>query len=105
MEIQKKKCSFMEHLNVNANSYCGECKIYMCNKCENHHSNLFLNHEIFNLEKFNEEIFTGFCNEETHKNKLEFYCKAHNQLCCATCISKIKKEKCGNHKDCYVFII
>ena len=78
----------------------------MCNKCENHHSNLFINHIIFNLEKYDEEeIFTGFCMEENHKNELEFFCKNHNQLCCAACISKIKTEKIGNHKDCEICLI
>ena len=102
MEIQKKKCSFQDHLNIVAICYCGECKIFMCNKCETHHSSLFLNHETFNLEKNNEDIFTGFCSEENHKNKLQFFCKVHNQLCCVACISKIKKENFGNHKDCNI---
>ena len=102
MENQKKKCSFKEHLEINANSYCGQCKIYMCNKCENHHSNLFLNHETFNLEKYNEEIFTGFCKEENHINQLEFFCKTHNQLCCVACISKIKDNNNGQHRYCKI---
>ena len=105
MEILKKKCSFKEHLDFAANIYCGECKIFMCKKCEIHHSSLFLNHEIFNLEKYNEEIFTGFCLEDNHKIKLQFFCKTHNQLCCAACISKIKSENFGNHKDCNVCVI
>ena len=105
MEFKNKKCSFQNHAESNAISYCGECKIFMCNKCENHHSNLFLNHITFNLQNNNEEIFTGYCLEENHKNKFEFFCKDHNQLCCAACISKIKKDKIGNHKDCNVCLI
>jgi len=105
MEIQNKKCSLKEHLEINAISYCGKCKIFLCNKCENHHSNLFFNHETFNLDKNNSEIFSGYCIEENHYNKLEFFCLTHNQLCCASCIAKIKKENYGNHKDCDVCII
>ena len=37
--------------------------------------------------------------------KLEYFCRNHNQLCCAGCIAKIKKEKNGMHKDCDVCII
>ena len=68
MDNLNKKCSFKDHQEVNANSYCRECKIFMCNKCEAHHSSLFLNHEQFNLIKNNEEIFTGFCLEKEHNN-------------------------------------
>ena len=105
MEIQNKKCSLKEHLEINAISYCGKCKIFLCNKCENLHSSLFFNHETFNLDKNNSEIFTGYCIEENHYNKLEFFCRTHNQLCCASCIVKFKKENYGNHKDCDVCII
>ena len=34
--------------------------------------------------------------------KLKFFCKTHNQLCCSICISKIKTDEIGNHKDCEV---
>ena len=37
--------------------------------------------------------------------KLEYFCRNHNQLCCAGCIAKIKKEKNGMHKDCDFCII
>ena len=28
--------------------------------------------------------------------ELEYFCKTHNKLCCAACLSKIKDEKMGN---------
>ena len=77
----------------------------MCNKCENFHSKLLQKHQIFNLEKENEEIFTGICFEEDHQDKLEYFCKTHNVLCCPACIAKIEKNKYGTHKDCNVCII
>ena len=105
MEIQNKKCSLNEHKEINSNSFCLECKIYMCNKCENHHSQLFPNHQTFNSEKDIYEIFTGFCKEADHLKELEFFCKKHNQLCCGMCIAKIKKKEIGKHKDCEVCTI
>ena len=106
MEIKKEKCSLKEHSETNANSYCANCRLFMCNKCENYHSNLFsTHHQTFILEKNNAEIFTGFCGEKEHKHELEFFCKTHNQLCCVECISKIKKKNFGNHKDCEVCLI
>ena len=106
MEIQKKKCRFNEHKDIDANIYCKECKIYMCKKCEVFHSKLLENHQIINIEKIEEEIFSGCCQEKNHNNNtLEFFCKDHSQLCCVACICKIKKGDLGKHKDCIVYNI
>ena len=105
MENQKKKCSLLEHKETNANSFCVECKIYLCNKCENYHSKLFPNHQTYNSEKDLNDIFTGYCKEKEHHEKLEFFCKTHNHLCCATCIAKIKTKEIGIHKDCDVCLL
>ena len=102
MDIQKQKCSSIEHKEIDANSFCGECKIYMCNKCETFHSKLFSTHKTFILDKEIGDIFTGYCKEEKHNNELQFFCKTHNQLCCAVCLCKIKKNDIGKHKDCDV---
>ena len=100
MEAQKK-CFTEEHKEINAISYCPECRIYMCNKCEKYHSPFFKTHQISKLNK-EEELFTGFCQEKNHPNRLEYFCKEHNQLCCANCIAKINKKGDGQHKDCNV---
>ena len=102
MENKSKKCSSKKHEEINAICYCQECKIYMCNKCENFHSELFQNHHQFKQEKDMNEIFTGFCKEKDHFDKLEFFCKNHNILCCTACISKIKRVGKGQHTDCTV---
>ena len=98
------KCSFEEHKETNAIKFCPECRIYMCNKCENHHSSLFKNHHLYNINK-EDEIFTEFCKEKGHQNKLRYFCKNHNQLCCAVCIAKLNEEGEGQHKDCDVCYI
>ena len=105
MEIQKKKCSLDEHKDIDSKIVCIKCNIYMCNKCETFHAKLFPNHQIFNSENDINDIFTGFCKERDHCNKLDFFCKTHNQLCCGVCIAKIKKEEIGKHKDCNVCTI
>ena len=99
------KCSFTEHEEINANIYYFNCKVYMCNKCEVFHSKLLKNHRVTKIENNIEEIFTGFCKEIIHNNKLEFFCKNHNELCCAACISKINIKGYGKHKDCEVLNI
>ena len=63
------------------------------------------NHKIYKLENDINEIFTGFCKKENHPNKLEYYCKNHNELCCANCICKLKDKVNGQHKDCDVVSI
>ena len=104
MESQRKKCS--EHKDINANIYCKKCEIYMCNKCETHHSKLFKNHQGFILNSNSEDIYNEFCEEKEHQNnKLNYFCKNHNKLCCGLCIAKIQGKGDGQHKDCDVCII
>ena len=75
MENKKKKCSFKEHKDIYAIYYCQECKIFMCNKCINHHQGLFENHNLNNLDKEINEIFFDICKEKNHTIKLQYFCK------------------------------
>ena len=104
-EINNKKCSLDEHNEIDAIFYCQECRINMCNKCEKYHSRLLKNHHIYSLDKDINEIFTGLCTKRKHSLELEFYCKTHNQLCCAACISMIRKYGKGQHKNCEIYSI
>ena len=101
MEVQNPKCSSKKHVDINAVSYCPECNKYLCNKCLNFHSEMFEGHKTINLNEKN-EIFIDKCKIENHNAKLEFYCKEHNTLCCAMCISKIKEKGYGQHSECDV---
>ena len=101
----EKKCSSKEHPEINAIFYCQICKIYMCNKCENIHKKLCYNHSPYNLKENINEIFTGICKEKNHLNDLDYFCKNHNTLCCAACISKIKGKGNGQHSDCDICFI
>ena len=105
MDAQKKKCSSKKHLDVNAISYCQECEISLCNKCQNFHSELFENHHLKNFEKDKKDIFVSICKERGHNQKLEYYCKNHNKLCCASCLCKIKDKINGQHNNCDVYQI
>ena len=101
--MQKQKCSFEDHKNIDAIKYCPQCNIYLCNKCENLHSGLCKNHHIFPLEKDIDELFTGYSKEKSHSNiLLNYFCKDHNILCCIGCIAKIKTRENGKHHDCNV---
>ena len=105
MENQKIKCSSNKHKENDAINYCQECKLYLCNKCEKVHSEFYENHNQYKLDANLSELFTGFCKAENHFEKLEFYCKNHNQLCCGLCITKIKGKKYGQHAECEVCFI
>ena len=98
---QKKKCSTKNHSEINAIIYCQKCKKYYCNKCQNYHSEILDDHQTINLNNPN-DIFIDTCKEINHINKLEFYCKVHNALCCLACTSKFKEEGYGQHFDCDV---
>ena len=103
--MTENKCSLEEHREIKAIKYCPECKIYMCNKCEKYHSSpIFRNHHPYNLSN-EDEIFTGFCKEKNHGNKLLYFCKNHNVLCCATCLCKLNEKGEGQHKDCDVYYL
>ena len=105
MDSKKKNCSLKAHNNIEAISYCFKCQIYLCNKCINFHKNLFDDHPINNLDKITNETFTGFCEEEYHNNKLEYFCKNHNKLCCGLCLCKIKGKGKGQHNECDICYI
>ena len=96
-----KKCSFENHSEIDAVSYCVECDVFMCNKCLNQHEFLKKHHK-YNINKNFDELFIGICKEKNHKNELEYFCKDHNQLCCVACISKIKGYGNGQHSDCNI---
>ena len=104
MENNIIKCSLENHKENNAVSFCTNCKIYMCNKCEKLHSELFLNHNQLRNDKIKDlsDIFTGFCSEKNHPNELNYFCKTHNKLICPVCITKIKNKEIGQHTDCNV---
>ena len=101
----KKKCSLNEHKEIEAVIYCQECKVYMCKKCKNVHSGLLKHHHFYSLDKDIKEIFTGLCTKSNHSMSLDYYCKTHNQLCCAACISIIRNKGNGGHKICKVYDI
>ena len=106
MENAIKKCSFKSHKEIDAIIYCEECKIYMCKKCGEYHEGLFENHHQYNFKNTPDtDIFINICQEPNHPNKLEYYCKNHNILCCASCITKIKGLGNGQHKDCDICFI
>ena len=99
------KCSAKEHEKIEAISYCQQCNIYMCNKCDNFHNILFQSHVPYNINKNKNDIFIGICTEKGHNNKIEYFCKNHNQLCCDACIIKIKVKGKGDHKDCNICLL
>ena len=102
---KKQKCSLNEHNEIDAVFYCPECKLYLCNKCDSHHSALFKNHHKYNLNGDIKEIFTGLCKEKNHTNTLDYFCKNHNQLCCIQCICKVEGMGNGQHKNCDVCLV
>ena len=104
MEKSQLKCSYESHTENDAISFCYNCKIYMCHKCEKLHSELFSNHFSIKLgkDKNIDDLFTGLCKEENHSIELKYFCKTHNKLCCAECITKFKGKNHGQHTDCTI---
>ena len=103
MELKEYKCT--NHEDIEAIIFCPQCRIYMCNKCKQMHSDLLKSHIAFNLDKKTKDIFIGICTDENHNVEYEYFCKKHNKLCCSKCISKIKNKGSGKHGDCDICII
>jgi hypothetical protein len=80
MEIQNKKCSLKEHSEVDAIIFCLNCKLNLCKECEVFHSNFCKDHQIYNIDAKDNEIFNEFCKEYDHFIKLEYFCRTHNIL-------------------------
>ena len=101
MDDQKIKCSSNKHKDSDAVSYCLNCKLYLCNKCQKMHSDFYENHSLINLDKDLNNYFIDECTKENHdKIKLKFFCKKHNILCCAYCVGKINEFGFGEHYYC-----
>ena len=47
----EKKCSAKKHSEIAAIYYCQDCKKFLCNKCQNLHSELIEEHKLIKLEK------------------------------------------------------
>ena len=105
MESKSITCSKKLHEKIDAIIYCQECNIYMCNKCKQSHSDLFESHHLHNLNKNINDIFTGLCKDAQHHVDFEYFCKTHNILCCAKCISKFQKNGSGKHGNCDICLI
>ena len=103
MKDNHKNCSSKKHEKLKATNFCQDCRLYMCEKCTEHHKE-FYTHQILDIKVF-EESFTGICKEENHLNSLDYYCKTHKQLCCDSCIIKFKKNGKGLHSECEVYPI
>ena len=105
--ITNKKCSFEGHKNIDAISYCSKCDIYICEKCRDYHNNLInRNHKQINLyNKENNDENIEICLEQNHQEKLEYFCRTHNKLCCRACVTKIKGLGNGQHSECNICFI
>lgn len=99
------KCSGQNHDTQKVFKFCYECNIFMCNQCFNYHSKLFNKHHLLDINENMDSIFTGFCKEESHSNKLEYFCKTHNQLCCLSCLGKDTNKENTKHQNCETFRI
>ena len=105
MNDKEKFCSFPGHLKNEAILFCQDCKQFRCNKCEKTFSEICKDHNKYKLNNNQKDIFIGFCLEKYHLGELKYFCKEHNQLCCAFCITKLKDDENGQHSNCEICFI
>ena len=100
MESSVKRCSTKSHWNKKATKFCLTCNKPFCEICAASHLKCDRKHELFSIESDANLSFTNTCKEENHPNKPEYFCKTHNNLCCAACLCKIKEKGDGQHTEC-----
>ena len=103
-----KYCTMLNH-KEKAISFCQDCGIFLCNKCQKYHNEIFnsKNHQqnLLDNSKDTSELFINLCQEQNHLCELEYFCKTHNKLICAKCITKIKNKINGIHTDCDISLL
>ena len=100
MESKVKRCSTKSHWNKRAMKFCFTCNKYFCEICAVSHNKCDRKHELYSIESDFNLSFNGGCKEGNHPNKLEYFCKTHNNLCCAACLCKIREKGDGQHTEC-----
>ena len=100
MESSSKKCSTKAHRNKKAVKKCITCNKYFCELCASSHVKCERKHELFTIESDTNQSFVNECKESNHKNNLNYFCKTHNNLCCAACLCKINDKGDGQHTKC-----
>ena len=91
---QAKHCSACP--DAKATSFCVDCQEYLCTDCTNYHQRLgaLRKHTLLTGENFpsgdapkGQDDMTGVLEEchEHPKQEIQFYCRNHDALCCASC--------------------
>ena len=86
--------------NVNAEQYCVDCDEFFCSSCSSVHkvSKLSRNHKILPREQMPLQKIASteenVCSKHS-KERLNYFCKVHNDLACTLCISL-------EHKNCSI---
>ena len=96
MENDNKKCSSEKHKEVKAISYCHDCKVYLCNKCDIFHSELLKNHHSYKIDKDIPEQFSIYCNEKEHSEKLVFFVRIITNYVVHLVYAKLKMNNMVN---------
>ena len=73
----------------------------------NNITNLVENNQNINYLNNKESNETNYdiCYEQNHQQKLEYFCRTHNKLCCRACATKIKGLGNGQHYDCNICFV
>ncbi|CAC5393488.1 unnamed protein product [Mytilus coruscus] len=85
-----------------ATKWCPECANFLCKNYSRHHSysSSTMRHELVNIENYLELPKSVLSMKDVciqHNNTYELYCKIHQDLCCASCVS-------DTHKKCLDFL-
>ena len=104
MENKNRKCSLGEHSKINAKTFCQDCKILMCDECEDFHKEICETHRLHKLDK-NIINIKDLLDQAMNLNEINFFCKTHNKFCYRKCKAKSKEEENDKINNCNVCLI
>ena len=101
MENGDIKCSLENHSNKAAKVFCQDCKILMCEECNEKHLGICKLHNYHQLDK----ISNDKCKNAKHISEINFFCKSHNRLCNTKCNIYPKNNIYGQESICEIFLL
>jgi len=101
MENGEIKCSLEKHSNKAAKVFCQDCKILMCEECNEAHLDICKIHHYQQIGKSSNDK----CKDAQNIKEIIFFCKTHDRLCNTKCNAHPKNGINGQKFDCEIFLL
>lgn len=101
MENIDFKCSLEKHSNKPAKVFCQDCKILMCEECNEAHLDICKIHHYQQIDKSTTDKYKN----AKLISEINFFCKSHNRLCNTKCNTKPKNDINVQEFNCEILLL